>query len=127
MKRLEEINKVVAEFYGLDPKSRGYLISRKKYGNKTLPRQVAQFIARDSYKYTLEKIGNFYNLGHDTIISSTKSVDSILSYDAGFRMDILTMKKSLGIFNLDEMIRVRDDLNIKISEIQRKLNDYDNI
>ena len=117
MKRLEEINKVVAEFYGLDPKSRGYLITRKKYGNKTLPRQVAQFIARDSYKYGFAKIGRYYNVDHGAIMSNVSTVKGIMSYSTEFRIDILTIKLKLNIFNLKEMIEVRDDLTDKINKV----------
>ena len=57
------------------------MLSKKRSRHLTEPRQLAQFIIRDLYFITWQKIGKLFNRDHSTVMHSYETIQLLLSYD----------------------------------------------
>ena len=70
------------------------MLSKKRSRHLTEPRQLAQFIIRDLYFVTWQKIGKLFNRDHSTVMHSYGTIQLLLSYD---RMLIKKFKEIINI------------------------------
>lgn len=76
MVRLEEIERVVAEMFGIEPNA---LRSKSRAREYSCPRMLAMWLARKHTRSALSEIGRYFNRNHSTVISAQRRVDEWLS------------------------------------------------
>lgn len=76
MVRLEEIERVVAEMFGIEPNA---LRSKSRAREYSCPRMLAMWLARKHTRSALSEIGRHFNRNHSTVISAQRRVDEWLS------------------------------------------------
>ena len=110
------INWIVCTHFNVDPISVRNMETRKHTLIK--PRHVAQYLAAILFGYTQYEIGEFYKIKNRSLISNNnENVESLLSTDKYYRMDIdIITNKLLGY---DKTEIQRTDTNGSTKDISR--------
>ena len=82
--RLEEIERVVAEMFGLTPSA---LRNKSRAREYSAPRMIAMWLARKHTRSALSEIGRYFNRNHSTVISAQRRVDAWLASDENVSSD----------------------------------------
>lgn len=106
------INWLISEHYKLDP-----IVIREGKGRKrelVKTRQVCHFIMVELYKYTLEKVGEFYNKDHATILHGKRTVQNEMDTNKEYKRDLIIIINKLR----DGSSNQGTNTNKSIGEIQ---------
>lgn len=104
---MKEIAQIVTRYYGL-PYEDIYSKSRERRLVKC--RQMAMYLVRVTTKNSFDKIGDFLNLNHATVIHGSKVIEGLLHVDKSLRKEYTEIKLKLSMANyiapdLPELIR----------------------
>lgn len=92
--KLEEIQRVVCRFYGLDRRG---LLSARRDRKATLPRQVAMFIAKQTTLRSLTEIGRRFHRDHTTVCYAAEKITQCMESDIQLCAEIDDIKRTLGV------------------------------
>lgn len=107
------INWVVATYFGEDAYDvRTFTRTRKR--EKVQARQIAHHIAVKKFMYTYQKVGDFYDKDHATVIHSCKTVNNLLDTDQRFKQ---------MFFEITQKFNTNDNRNIESKSTDRGIKD----
>ena len=87
-----EIINIVFDFYHIPVEIRDSKSRKRELVNS---RQVAMFYLKENTNETLNKIGNYFNRDHATVLHAIKTVNNLSDTDKKFRHELITVKEKI--------------------------------
>ena len=92
--RIEQIQRAVAEFYGV---SRNDLLTARRTADIVRPRQVAMFMAKSLTLRSLPEIGRqFGGRDHTTVLHAVRKIAALVGADSQLFAEVEAIKNELG-------------------------------
>ncbi|MCF0215303.1 MAG: ATP-binding protein [Fibrobacteraceae bacterium] len=91
---LESISETVAFGFNTDMVA---LKSKRQDSKASLPRKVAMYLCRELTSESLKKVGDLFNRDYATVISSIKSVQTLLEEDQNLARQVRDIRYMLGV------------------------------
>jgi chromosomal replication initiator protein len=90
----ERIARHVSEYFQIDSRE---LLSRRRFRNVLLPRQVGMYLTRKLTGWSLQQIGDYFG-GHDhsTVLHACQKIEASMQADAVFSGAVLALQTQLG-------------------------------
>lgn len=92
MIRIQDVQRIVARHYGLEP---GYMTSADRSRYYAHPRQVAMYLARELTGHSTTVIGHWFNRDHSTIVHGTQVVRKRVEENPALRNDLDKLRERL--------------------------------
>jgi chromosomal replication initiator protein len=93
VRAIRTTQEVVAKEYGL---RRGHLLSESRVARIARARQVAMYLVRTLWLFSLPEIGrNFGNRDHTTVLHAVRKIERLLETDQELKKQVKAFKKKL--------------------------------
>lgn len=99
---LEEVCRVVADYYGRTPKG---LRSKSRGRDVLLPRQLAMYLSRELMRRSYAEIGRYFQRNHSTVIHSIRKIRQALPGDSMLESHIEALCSRLQASELKVFLR----------------------